>query len=161
MVLGWIIPLCVGLGIEPATFRFQSKALITPHVHISVGNGLPVAVQALVVDGELLGYDLLLGTDSIMQLGGITVNSTGNIRFSRGEKHVCAAITLDEPDFHTKYDRDTNAWTASWKWSGDQLQISLRNWQSEYPPPTWLREQHVEELQAWIDKGLIPLIAVL
>ena len=30
VVLGWIIPLCVGLGIEPATFRFQSKALITP-----------------------------------------------------------------------------------------------------------------------------------
>ena len=52
-------------------------------VHISVGDGLPVAVQALVVDGELLSYDLLLGMDSFMQLGGITVNGTGNIRFSR------------------------------------------------------------------------------
>ena len=30
VVLGWIIPLCVGHGIEPATFRFQSKAVITP-----------------------------------------------------------------------------------------------------------------------------------
>ena len=30
VVLGWIISLCVGPGIEPATFRFQSKALITP-----------------------------------------------------------------------------------------------------------------------------------
>ena len=30
VVLGWIIPLCVGLWIEPASFRFQSKALITP-----------------------------------------------------------------------------------------------------------------------------------
>ena len=30
VVLGWIISLCVGPGIEPATFRFRSKALITP-----------------------------------------------------------------------------------------------------------------------------------
>ncbi len=51
-------------------------------VHISVGDGPPVVVQALVMDGELLGYDLLLGMDSIMQLGGITVNGSGNIRFS-------------------------------------------------------------------------------
>ena len=51
-------------------------------VHISVGNGPPVAIQALVMDGELLGYDLLLRMDSITQLGGITVNGTGNIRFS-------------------------------------------------------------------------------
>ena len=142
----------------------------------SVVDGPPVAVQALVVDGELLGYDLLLGMYSITQLGGITVNETGNIRFSRCEKRVCAAITLDEADFHAEYDRDTNAWTASWKWSGNQPRISLRNWLSEYPPPAWLREQYEEELQAWIDsgwlrpypsdelgppRGLIPLMAVL
>ena len=93
-------------------------------VHISVGDGPQVAVQALVVDGELLGYDLLLGMDSITQLGGITVNDTGNIRFSRREKRICAAITLDEADFHAEYDWDTNAWTALWKWSGDQPPIS-------------------------------------
>ena len=46
-------------------------------VHINVGDGPSVAVQALVVDGELLGYDLLLGMDSITQLGGITVNGSG------------------------------------------------------------------------------------
>ena len=136
----------------------------------------PVAVQALVVDGELLGYDLLLGMDSIMQLSGITVNGTGNIRFSRHEKRVCAAITLAEADFHAEYDRDTNAWTVSWKWSGDRPPISLRIRLSEYPPPVLLREQFEEELQAWIDggwlrpypedklgppSGLIPLMAVL
>ena len=109
-------------------------------VHISIGDGPPVAVQALVVDEELLGYDLLLGMDSIMQLGGITVNGTGNIRFSRREKCICAAITLDEADFHAEYDRDTNAWTVLWKWSGNQPRISLRNRLSEYPPPAWLRE---------------------
>ena len=114
--------------------------------------------------------------DSITQLGGITVNGTSNIRFSRCEKHVCAPITLDEPDFHAEYDRDTNAWTALWKWSGDQPPISLRNRLSKYPPPTWLKEQYEEELQAWIDsswlrpypedelgppRGLIPLMALL
>ena len=102
---------------------------------------------------ELLGYDLLLGMDSIKQLGGITVDGTGNIRFSRREKRICAAITLDKADFHAEYDRDTNAWTALWKWSVDQPPISLRNRLSEYPPPTWLREQYEEELQAWIDSG--------
>ena len=30
VVLGWIISLCVGPGIEPATFRFQYKVLVTP-----------------------------------------------------------------------------------------------------------------------------------
>ena len=30
VVLGWIISLCVEPGIEPATFRFQSKVLVTP-----------------------------------------------------------------------------------------------------------------------------------
>ena len=124
-------------------------------VHISIGDGLPVAVQALVMDGELLSYDLPLGIDSIMQLGGITVNSTGNIRFSRREKHVCAAITLDEPDFHAEYDQDTNVWTVLWKWSGDHPPISLQNWLSEYPPHSWLREQYEKELQAWIDNGYL------
>ena len=74
--------------------------------HISIGDGPPVAIQALVVDWELLGYDLLLGMDSITHLGGITVNGTDNIKFSRREKHVCASITLDEADFHAEYDRN-------------------------------------------------------
>ena len=145
-------------------------------VHISIGYGPSVAVQALAVDGELLIYDLLLGMDSITQLGGNTVNGTGNIRFSRHEKHVCTTIILDEPDFHAEYDQDTNAWMALLKWSGDQPPISLRNRLSEYPLPMWLREQYEEELQAWIDngwlrpypgdelgppRGLIPLMAVL
>ena len=51
-------------------------------VHISISDGPPVAVQVLIVDRELLGYDLLLGMDSITQLGGITVNGTDNM-FSR------------------------------------------------------------------------------
>ena len=82
-----------------------------------------------------------------------SLNGTGNIRFSRREKRVCAAITLDEADFHTEYNRGTNAWTVSWKWSGDQPPISLWNRLSEYPSPMWLREQYEEELQAWIDSG--------
>lgn len=102
-------------------------------VHISIGNGSPVAVTVLVVDGELLGYDLLLGMDAITQLGGITVNGAGDVSFSRPNKQMCAAITLDEPDFHAEYDKGTNTWTASWKWAGDQPPVSLRNRLTEYP----------------------------
>ena len=80
------------------------------------------------------------------------------------------------PSLVEEYDRDPNVWTASWKWSGDQPPISLRNRLLEYPPPTWLREQYEEELQALIDngwlrpyledelgppRGLIPLMAIL
>ena len=41
VVLGWIISLCVGPGIEPATFRFQSKALITPLPSLRSSSTMP------------------------------------------------------------------------------------------------------------------------
>ena len=41
VVLGWIISLCVGPGIEPATFRFQSKVLITPLPSLRSSSTLP------------------------------------------------------------------------------------------------------------------------
>ena len=34
-------------------------------VQIGIGNGPSVTVRALVVDGDLLGYDLLLGLNAI------------------------------------------------------------------------------------------------
>lgn len=38
-------------------------------IHASIGDGPAAAVRALVVDRELLGYDLLLEMDLITQLG--------------------------------------------------------------------------------------------
>ena len=104
-------------------------------VQIGIGNGPSVAVRALVVDGDLLGYDLLLGLNVIRQLGGIAMSDTSEVRFPQHERLMCAAITHDKPDFHTEYDEAKRVWTASWKWSGDQLPISLKNRLSEYPTP--------------------------
>ena len=52
-------------------------------VQIGIGDGPSVAVRALVVDGDLLGYDLLL--NAIRQLGGMVVSDTGEVRFPQHE----------------------------------------------------------------------------
>ena len=144
-------------------------------VQIGIGNGPSVAVRALVVDEALFGYDLLLGLNAIRQLGGMTMSATGEVKFPQRERLMCAAITLDEPDFHAKYETK-RVWTASWKWAGDQPPVSLKNRLSEYPAPKRLRGEYERELLAWIQngwlipypeselgppKGLIPLMAIL
>ena len=100
------------------------------------------------------------------------MSDTGEVRFPQRERLMCAAITLDEPDFYTKYDEPKRVWTAFWKWSG----VSLKNRLSEYPTPKRLQGEYEQELQAWIQngwlipypeselgphKGLIPLMAML
>ena len=82
-------------------------------VQIGIGNGPSVAVRALVVDEALFGYDLLLGLNAIRQLGGMTMSATGEVKFPQRERLMCAAITLDEPDFHAKYNETKRVWTAS------------------------------------------------
>ena len=63
------------------------------------------------------------------------MSATGEVKFPQCERLICAAITLDEPDFHAEYDEAKHVWTASWKWSGDQPPVSLKNRLSEYPAP--------------------------
>ena len=70
---------------------------------------------------------------------------------------MCAAITLDEPDFHTEYDEAKYVWTTSWKWSGNQPPISLKNRLSEYPTPKWLQGEYEQDLRAWIKNGWLIL----
>ena len=111
-------------------------------VQIGIGDGPSVAVRALVVDGDLLGYDLLLGLNAIRQLGGMAMSDTGEVRFPQRERLMCAAITLDEPDFRAEYDEAKRVWTASWKWSGDQPPVPLKNRLSEYPTPKRLRGEY-------------------
>ena len=75
-------------------------------VQIGIGSGPPVAAQTLFVDRELLECDLLLGLDAITQLGGMAMSGTGEVRFPPHGTPISAAITLDKPDFHAKYDED-------------------------------------------------------
>ena len=104
------------------------------------------------------------------------MSDTGEVSFSQRERLMCAAITLDKPDFHAKYDAAKRVWTASWKWSGNQPPVSLKNRLSEYPTSKQLQGEYEQELQAWIQngwlipypeselgppKGLIPLMAIM
>jgi len=145
-------------------------------VRLGVGNRPSINVEVLIVDGELLGLDLLLGLDAIKQLGGMSMTSTGEVTFPQLDEPSCAAIVINEPDFHAKYDANKRIWIASWKWSGDQPPVTLKNRLSEYPAPEQIREEYNRELQTWIQngwllpypadelgppKGLIPLMAVL
>ena len=106
----------------------------------------------------------------------MAMSDTDDVKIPLRERLMCVAITLDEPEFHTEYDEAKRVWTASWKWSGDQLPVSLKNRLSEYPTPERLQGEFEQELQAWIQnswlilymeselgphKGLIPLMAIL
>ena len=152
---------------ETAFFGINSYRTQGPHmiccgegvVRIGIGNGPLVAVQTLVVDRELLGYELLLGLNAITQLGGIAMSGTSKVRFPQHGTLICAAITIDGPNFHAEYDKGKRIWTASWKWSGNQPPVSLKNRLSEYPTPKRCQGEYERELQAQIQNGwLIPYL---
>ena len=105
------------------------------------------------VDRELLGHHLLLRLDLITQLGGMAMSGTSKVRFPRHGTLICAAITLDEPDFHTENDEGKHIWNTSWKWFHNQAPVSLKNRLSEYPTPKLLQGEYEQELQAWIQNG--------
>ena len=82
---------------------------------MEVGQVPAVNIEALVVDKQLLGFDLLLGIDAIKELGGVHLTESSEARF--GGLNRCAAISIDKPDFSVTYDRSNKEWTAYWKWA--------------------------------------------
>ena len=78
------------------------------------------------------------------------MSDNGEVIFPQHERLMCAAITLDEPDFYAEYNEAKRVWTASWKWSGDQPPVFLKNRLSEYPTSKRLQGEYEQELQAWI-----------
>ena len=53
--------------------------------------------DVLVVNSSLLGFDMLLDMEIIRMLGGIHIDQSGNVIFSRTGPHACAAIRIEEP----------------------------------------------------------------
>ena len=74
---------------------------------MEVGQVPAVDIEALVVDKQLLGFDLLLGIDAIKELGGVYLTESGEARF--GGLNRCAGLSIDELDFMKKYPTKTNA----------------------------------------------------
>ena len=70
-----------------------------------------VDIEALVVDKQQLGFDLLLGIDATKELGGVYLMESGEAHF--GGLNRCAIISIDELDFSVTYDRSNKEWTVS------------------------------------------------
>ena len=142
-------------------------------VNIRTRTGNSANVEALVALKKPLSFDLLLGYDAIRALGGVHITQAGAVQFQKTP--VCAALRIDQPDFSVEFDPHQKAWTASWRWSGNQEPVKLRNGVAEYHVPDQIRPAYEEELREWIKdgwlipypykklgppKGLIPLMAV-
>ena len=68
---------------------------------MEVGQVLAIDIEALVVDKQLLGFDLLLGIDAIKEIGGAYLRESVKARF--GGLNRCAAISINDPDFSVTY----------------------------------------------------------
>ena len=114
-------------------------------IKVEVGQALAVDIEVLVVDKQLLGFNLLLGIDAIKELGGVYLTESGEARF--GGLNRCAAISIDEPDFSMTYDHSNKEWTASWKWMNGRYPSELSV--QEYAVPCHARDAYENEILQW------------
>ena len=137
------------LTVDGKTLRRNGIGTITR----AVDNVSPVKADELVENSSLLGFDMLLGMDIIRMLGGVRIDQYGNVIFSRTGPHAYAAIRIEEPDFSAEFNEKTRAWTASWKWSGNQPPNSLVNKVPEYPVSAQVLQEYRHELETWLNNG--------
>ena len=74
-------------------------------VSILTSGGGQAILNMLVARERPLNYDLLIGIDAIRVLGGIMIMPTREVKLG-GEKEVCAALCVDEPDFDASFDHN-------------------------------------------------------
>ena len=124
-------------------------------IKVEVGRVPAVDIEALVVDKQLLGFDLQLGIDMIKLLGGVYLTESGEAHF--GCLNRCAAISIDEPDFSMTYDCWNKEWTASLKWANSHSPSELSNSVQEYAVPCHARDAYKNEILQWQRNGwLLP-----
>lgn len=136
-------------------------------VKLGIDGVEPVNIEALVMDRQLLLFDLILGINAIRAVGGATITPAGVVSFAR--RKMCVAIRLNEPNFCAEFDQIQNCWTSKWKCSGQmpelsplstsmcQKQPALCNEILEYRISKHVRESHEIKLQSWIQNGwLLP-----
>ena len=110
---------------------------------LTINNLNPIWTDVLVVDSQLLGFDMLFGMDIMKILGGISIIQSSEaifnwtdppaciaIRieeldfsiiqsseaiFNWTDPPACIAIRIEELDFSTEFNEQTRVWTASWK----------------------------------------------
>ena len=95
-------------------WKWKSAGVLTPNgrtlncqgygkIKVEVGQVPAVDIEALVVDKELLGFDLLLGINAIKELGGVYLMESG--KACLGDLHRCAAISINELNLSVTYGR--------------------------------------------------------
>ena len=77
-------------------------------------------VDVLVIQEKPL--DLLLGIDAIRAFGSVII--TAAVTLGRG-REVCAAISIEEKDFHATFDNKERTLTARWKWAMNEAPDQL------------------------------------
>ena len=142
-------------------------------IKVEVGQVPAVDTEALVIDKQQLGFDLLLGIDAINELSGVYLTESGEARF--GGLNRCAANSIDKPDFSVTYDHSNKEWTASWKWANGHSPSELSNSVQNHVVPCHARDAYENEILQWQwngwllqyseelgpPKGLISLMAVM
>ena len=114
--------------------------------------GSTATVNVLVIWGEPLDFNLLLGIDAIKALGGDDITQYGSLEFEETQP-VCAVTCISEADFNTTFDERQGVWVPAWKWSASHAPEKLRNSIFEYPVSSELWEENEHELQTWMDSG--------
>ena len=118
---------------------------------MEVGQVPAVDIEALVVDKQLLGFDLLLEIDAIKELGGVHQMESGEAHF--GGLNRCAAISINEPDFSVTYNRSNKEWKVPWKWVNGHSSSELSNSVQEYAVPCHARDVYENEILQWQRNG--------
>ena len=143
--------------------------------HPCCGDGMVTVstedISMLVVHGKPLGFDLLLGIDTIKVLGGMVVRPIGSVQPGNNGIVKWAAISINEPGFTATFNHWSPAWTVVSKWSEGRAPEALDNRVVEYPVAAQIQEDYEWELCTWMchtkrknwdpSKGLNPLMAVL
>ena len=68
---------------------FQSRS--GDHIH---GRGASTKINVLVACDKQLGFDLLLGINTIKELGSIVVGAAGSVEIDNGRVTMCTAMHL-------------------------------------------------------------------
>ena len=116
---------------------------------LAADNVRPIKADVLVMDSPLLGFNTLIKMDIIRMLGGVHINQSGNAPFTRMELYACTAIRIEELNFSADFNKQTRAWTASWKWLGNQLTNKV----PDYSVSAQVQEEYCHELETWLNNG--------
>ena len=116
-------------------------------VNLQVDERTPIVVDMLAVDGDLLGFDFLLGR--------VNINEHGEANFPNEVFSAGAADTvkIEWPDFDDAFDLTEKKQTTTWKWLGKQPPKQVINQTREYTMPKHVRKDYDCELQSWINNG--------